>query len=145
MCRETIPHGFHAYVNSRFCDFCSQKVPTNYLCLLGTFMEVAMRSQMFSTAAVVILLSFPAEAAHYRHLSHSNLYPASGGATATAHRGNPAVQMPGDYGYDGPIFDGYGNRVGTYRGPILGYAGTSCEVLTPDGYRDVCMYDNANN
>ena len=105
-----------------------------------------MRSQMFSTAAVAILLSFPAEAAHYRHPSHLNLYPGSGVATAMPHRGNLAGQMPSGYGYhDGPIFDGYGNRVGTYRGPILGYAGTSCEVLTPDGYRDVCMYDNANN
>jgi hypothetical protein len=105
-------------------------------------MEVAMRSQVFSTVAVAILLSFPAEAAHYRHPSH--LYPGSGVAPAKPHRGNPPGQMPSGNGYDGPIFDGYGNRV-TYRGPILGYAGTSCEVLTPDGYRDVCMYDNPNN
>jgi hypothetical protein len=104
-----------------------------------------MRSQMFSTAAVAILLSFPAEAAHYRHPPHLNLYPGSGVATAMQHRGNRAGQMPSNYGYDGPIFDGYGNRVGTYRGPILGYAGTSCEVLTPEGYRDVCMYDNENS
>jgi hypothetical protein len=65
-----------------------------------------MRSQMFSTAAVAILLSFPAEAAHYRHPSHLNLYPGSGVATAMPHRGNPAGQMPSGYGYDGPIFDG---------------------------------------
>jgi hypothetical protein len=102
-----------------------------------------MRYQMFSIAAIAVLLSFPAEAAHYRHSSH--LYPGDDVATAMPHRGNAAGRVPSGYGYDGPIFDGYGNRVGTYRGPILGYAGTSCEVLTPNGYRDVCMFNNANN
>ncbi len=77
-------------------------------------MEVAIRSHVFLAVAVATLLSFPAEAAHDRRPSH--LYPGIGVAPAMPHRENLAGQMPSGNAYDGPIFDGYGNRVGTYRG-----------------------------
>ena len=42
------------------------------------------------------------------------------------------------------VYDGVGARIGIYRGPILGYAGTSCNILTRGGYVDICQFD-ANN
>jgi hypothetical protein len=83
-----------------------------------------------AAAAAAVLLSLPAQAAHHRHSSYSVL------------SGSQRGKLPSSYGYyNGPVFDGYGRTVGTYRGPILGYAGTSCEILTPSGYRDTCAYD----
>jgi hypothetical protein len=40
-----------------------------------------------------------------------------------------------------PIYNAIGQQTGTYRGPMLGYGGTSCDILTPGGFVHVCQYD----
>jgi hypothetical protein len=40
-----------------------------------------------------------------------------------------------------PIFNAIGQQTGAYRGPVLGYGGTSCDILTPGGFVHVCQYD----
>jgi hypothetical protein len=40
--------------------------------------------------------------------------------------------------YDGPVFNPFGQTVGRYRGPILGYS-SSCNILTPIGYVYICQ------
>src|SRR5260370_30297237 len=57
--------------------------------------------------------------------------------------GNPASQKPppgyraGVSEYDGPVYNLFGQVVGRYRGPILGYS-SSCNILTPTGYVYIC-------
>jgi hypothetical protein len=40
--------------------------------------------------------------------------------------------------YDGPVYNLFGQTIGSYRGPILGYS-TSCNILTPIGYVYICQ------
>ena len=40
--------------------------------------------------------------------------------------------------YDGPIYNLFGQIIGSYRGPILGYT-NSCNILTPTGYVYICQ------
>jgi hypothetical protein len=40
--------------------------------------------------------------------------------------------------YDGPIYNHWGQWIGTYRGPILGLS-TTCNILTPAGYLYTCQ------
>jgi hypothetical protein len=39
--------------------------------------------------------------------------------------------------YDGPIYNIFGQVIGSYRGPILGYS-SSCNILTPTGSVYIC-------
>jgi hypothetical protein len=40
--------------------------------------------------------------------------------------------------YDGPIYNTFGQIIGSYRGPILGYS-SSCNILTATGYVYICQ------
>jgi hypothetical protein len=40
--------------------------------------------------------------------------------------------------YDGPIYNHWGQWIGTYRGPVLGLS-TTCNILTPAGYLYTCQ------
>jgi hypothetical protein len=58
---------------------------------------------------------------------------------------HPASQenTPGGYRtgvseYDGPVYNLFGQIIGSYRGPILGYS-SSCNILTPIGYVYICQ------
>jgi hypothetical protein len=57
---------------------------------------------------------------------------------------NPTSQEhPPGYGtgvseYDGPVYNLFGQIIGSYRGPILGYS-SSCNILTPTGYVYICQ------
>ena len=39
-----------------------------------------------------------------------------------------------------PIYNESGHQTGTYRGPVFGFAGTRCDILTPGGFIHVCQY-----
>jgi hypothetical protein len=40
--------------------------------------------------------------------------------------------------YDGLVYNLFGQIIGSYRGPILGYS-SSCNILTPIGYVYICQ------
>ena len=40
--------------------------------------------------------------------------------------------------YDGPVYNSFGQTIGRYRGPVLGYS-SSCNISTPGGYLYICQ------
>ena len=89
----------------------------------------SVRTRLLRMAsALVVSFGFAAIGAH-----------AASAHAASAH--SVVQERPGWGEYNGPLYDGPGRRVANYRGPILGYGGTSCIILTPAGYFDICKDD----
>jgi hypothetical protein len=93
-------------------------------------MRVKITSAMaaaFLTAGFVNATAFaPSHSAE-----HQTRSKAKAGPTALGFRHSDGI----------PTYDEVGQQTGVYRGPILGYGGTSCSILTPGGFIHVCQYD----
>jgi hypothetical protein len=86
-------------------------------------------------AALLTVASVNATAQAQSHLVKRQMHFKAKGASGT---------FGGQHSEGIAIYDDTGQQTGFYRGGILGYGGTSCDVLTAGGFVHVCRYDGYN-
>jgi hypothetical protein len=89
-----------------------------------------------TTSAVGIMTTDAMTQSPGPHRDSNTDYRVLSGRTPASHV-RPSGYRIGVSEYDGPVYNTFGQTIGDYRGPILGYS-SSCNILTPVGYLYIC-------